>query len=175
MKALNAREKVLSFLVGGTVLLLVNVFVIQFLLDNYRKLQADYAAKTQSLRVMRELVANTGPWKEREEWLSAKQPLLQNPATAAVDLLREVKDIAQQQGVAIEQQALGEPQTEAQYTAVNVTLETKSTWEAMVRFMHALQNPGQFLVVDNANLRIDTQDQTKMRGQWRVSKWYTPQ
>ena len=60
------------------------------------------------------------------------------------------------------------------YTAVSVTLDTKSTWKALIQFLHGLQGPDQFIVLDSAELKVDTTDQTQMRGKFRISKWFAP-
>jgi len=59
-------------------------------------------------------------------------------------------------------------------TAISVELQTKSTWPALITFLEHLQGPEQFIVVESANLRVDTSDPTMMRGNFKIAKWYAP-
>lgn len=172
-RALNRREKMLVLIVGTTVAMLVNLFLVSFFLKTHRRLRADFAQKQSQLQAMQALSADRALWEQREAWLQAKQPRLENEATAGGQLLDQVKELGRKHEVLLEQQAIGTPdRSKPERVSVPVTFEMKSSWKALGLFLYELQGPGQFVVIESANLRIDPQDQTQMRGKFRIAKWY---
>lgn len=174
MTKLNPREKILAGLVGGAVLLIVNVVVIRYFFSTYDDLSRDSARAASDLKAMQGLLANTALWEQRDAWLTAHQPKLENEAFAGPQLLDQVQKIAKTNAVTVEQPQLTAPEKHPLYTAVTVNLETKSTWESLKKFLIGLQGPEQFVVIESANLRVDTSDPTQMRGHFRIAKWFAP-
>jgi hypothetical protein len=174
MSRLTQREKVLSFLVGGAVLLLVNIFVLQYFFNTQAQLRRDSAKRQAQLTVMRTLMRDQALWQQRDTELHAHQPKLENEARAGADLLSHVQEIAKNHTVLVEQPVIGNLERQPDYTAVMVNIETKSTWKSLIEFLHSLQGPDEFLVVQSANLKIDKQDQTQMRGTFKIAKWFAP-
>jgi hypothetical protein len=58
---------------------------------------------------------------------------------------------------------------------VAIDIETKSPWSPLIAFLHELQTPGQFVALENANLKIDATDPTQLRGRFKIARWYAPQ
>jgi hypothetical protein len=174
MNRLSQREKVLSFLVGGAVLLLVNLFVLQYFFNTQAQFRRDAVKKQAQLKMMTGLMRDQALWQQRDNELRSRQPRVENENRAGTDLLLHVQDVAKKHTVLVEQPVIGNPTRNPEYTAVNVNIETKSTWKSLVEFLHALQGPDEFIVLESANLRIDTQDQTQMRGRFKISKWFAP-
>jgi len=171
---MTAREKTLVIFVGGTVALVINLFLINFFLHTRAQLQSDLTRKTVQLQAMKTLLANTSLWEQRDAWLKAKQPKLENEARAGSDLLSQVEETAKKFSVSVEQPQIANPDRHPQYTSVSVSVETMSTWKSIVGFLAAIQGPEKFMVLESANLRIDPKDSTQMHGRFRVSKWFAP-
>ena len=89
-------------------------------------------------------------------------------------LLEEVRNAARARNVVLENPALGTVDAQAGYQSVSVDIETKSSWKDLIDFMAGLQQPEKFIVFERSNLQIDTTDPTKMRGRFRIAKWYAP-
>ena len=170
----HPREKALSYFVGGAVLLVVNLFVINYFLTNRARLSAEARTKTMQLRSMKLLLANAPLWQEREARLIGAQPRLENEATAGVQFLTEIKEAAKREQVTIEQPVILPVEQRPACTAVSVELETKSTWAALIDFLKPLQGPEQFIVVETGTLRVDSGDPTMMRAHLKIAKWYAP-
>jgi hypothetical protein len=171
---LNAREKVMAFIVGGALLFILNLFVLRFFFGTQAQLSRDQQRLEGQLRAMRNLLANTALWEERDAWLRSTQPVLENEARAGSDLLTQVQELSKKHTVIVEQPAIANPDRHPEYTAVSVSVETKSTWKSLIQFLHALQGPDQFVVLESAELKIDPQDQTQMRGRFKIAKWFAP-
>jgi hypothetical protein len=173
-RTLSQREKILSFGFGGAIFVVVNLYLFDFFLDNQRRLQKELANKGQQLRSMQSLLASAPMWEQRDLWLRSKQPVLENEATAGVQLLKRIQDTAREQSVTVEAPVLGGISRQPYYTGVSVDIETKSTWKALIAYLAALQSPDQFIVLETANLKRDGSDETQMRGKFRIARWYAP-
>ena len=172
---MTPREKTLATIVGSAVAIFVNLFLINFFVRTHAQQQVDLVRKSAQLQAMKTLLANTGMWEQRDAWLKAKQPRLENEATAGVQyVLSHVEETAKKFSVSLEQQQIANPDRHPQYISVSVNVETKSTWKAIVGMLAAIQGPEKFMVVEGANLRIDPKDPTQMHGKLRVSKWFAP-
>jgi Type II secretion system (T2SS), protein M subtype b len=171
---LTQREKLLSFVVGGAVLLIVNLLLIQYFIGTLNQQQRDTVRKQGELKAMQNLLRDTAKWEKLDVELRTRQPKVENEARAGSDLLTQVQELAKKSSVLVEQPVIGNPDRKPEYTAVVVNIETKSTWKSLIQFVHSLQGPDQFIVVENAELKIDNTDQTQMRGKFRIAKWYAP-
>lgn len=174
MRRLSARERVLSLAVGGVFFTLLTFGLISYLLRQHTTLQATLASKEGEWRTMQLLVAERGLWEQRDAWISEKQPKLANEGSAGVQLLDQIKGAARVHAVTVENPAIGAPETAEFYRTTPVNFETKSPWPALVKFLHALQQPEKFLVLDSANIQIDPTDPAMIRGKFRAAIWYAP-
>lgn len=174
---MTKREKVLASLVGGAVAVLLNIFLISFFTKNHRALKQDLARKESHLKGMHTLIADRALWEHRAAWIAANQPKLEDSGSAGVKLMEEVRDLAKRHEVLITPGTynIGTPSRKENYTSVPVTVETKSTWKALVNFLADLQAPEKFIVIENAHLNVDSADKTQMQGRFTIAKWYAPQ
>jgi hypothetical protein len=173
-RTLSTREKWLAIIVGGVLFVFANVFLVQRFVQRESRLRADIAAKTKQLQHMQSLTEDLAFSELRDTWLQAKQPKLTNPDTAGVQLLNQIKDLAKQHSVLLENPAIRLPDRQAAHVSISVEVETKSSWKPLIAFLHDLQNPEQFIAVESANLKIDDTDATKMHGRFRIGRWYAP-
>lgn len=171
---LSKRELILAIAVGGVLFLLVNLAVLRLVTQARSRLQSDLEVKRQELKSLRLFANDAELWSERDAWLTARQPLAQNLDGAGVQLLEEIKQLAQQESVLLEKPDLQGVEKNATATVVPVTLETKSTWPALIEFLHNLQTPERFIAVESADLRQDPEDNTQMRGKFRIARWFAP-
>jgi hypothetical protein len=149
------------------------MFLWEWLLGSLEQTQTDLAARRQ-LRVQQEVfVRERDLWQQREEWLRQHQPRLTNPGEASA-LLDQVRQIAQKHNVLVERPALGGVEPSPNHQSVSVTVETKSPWEPLVRFLYEVQQPESFVVFESVNLAIESGDPTQMRGKFRIARWFAP-
>lgn len=174
IKEMSPRERVLAIIVGSAAFLFLNFLVIDYFLQNQSRLKADLARGTATLSTMQLQLASKGMWEARDAWLTAKQPVLGAEDSAKVKLLDQVKEVAKQHSVQLIDNQLGTVGNTAEYTSITVNLQTLSNWASLIAFMHALQGPEQFIVFEKAALKVDEKDDTKMRGEFKIAKWYAP-
>jgi Tfp pilus assembly protein PilO len=174
MPRLSARERALALLVGAAVFLLITLLLLNFLFRQHARLRNELSQKQTTWQATQTLFGEREMWERRDLWLQQNHPRLENPGSAGVQLLDQIKQAAKENGVQLENPAIGTPETGEFYQSVPVTLETKSQWHALIRFLHSLQSPEKFVVLESANLQIDAGDPTQMRGRFRIAKWYAP-
>jgi hypothetical protein len=173
---MTKREKVLSLIVGGVFVVLLNLFLLSFFMRNHGRLQSDLEVKKRSLEGLEVLQADRVLWQERDAWLKGNLPRLEDPESAGVKLLEEVKDVARKHTVLVtpQQRAIDLVVRKPDYAAVRVNVDATSSWGGLVDFLAGMQGPGKFVVFEKLNLKKDSTDLTKMRADLRVAKWYAP-
>ncbi len=179
---MSARERLLSLIVGGSLLLVANLVAISVVLRSSRELRTQIADKSQELRVQQMYAQEQPVWKQRTDWLKTKQPIMVNPDRAGSDLLNEVQAEAKTNRLMLTSfqitprppAIVGDRAPKPEYQTASISVETQSDWAAMVQFLAALQRPEGFLVFDRATLRSDPNDPQRIKGSFGVSKWYAP-
>jgi hypothetical protein len=173
IQRMNKRERILSLLVAGTVFVLVNYLIWSWLLGTLGQVRADLATR-KALRTQQSVfLKEKSLWEERDEWLKKHQPQLNSPAEAS-RLLDQVKEIAAKHNIVLENPQLGTGDSTPNYQAAFASVETKSAWPPLVRFMYDVQQPESFVVFESVNLQIDAADSTMMRGKYKIARWFAP-
>lgn len=175
---LTAREKTLAMIVGGTVLVLINLVLLNFFVKNQRRLRDEQYGKQQQLEAMRSLYSEKDKWAARESWLEARQPKLTSDAAAARELKNEVEELMKKFEVTPENPVVlvskPVPKDQPVYISVPMRIETKGSWPATIKFLQASQSGEKFIVFENASLQTDPTDKTLMRGKFEIARWYAP-
>lgn len=171
---LSARERLLATAVGIVVFALLNIFVISYFMKNQRRLRGELNTRALQLDAMKSLFANREISSQRDAWLKEKQPPLKNEAKAGSEFLEEIKEIAKKANVQPLSPQVGAIQRHPQYVGVSVNIEAKGPAAAIRDFLYEMQAPDRFVVFQSANLQIDQEDKTQIRGKFRVEKWFAP-
>jgi hypothetical protein len=170
---MNRRERILSLIVGGVLFLLVNYFIWSWLLGTLQQTNADLATR-KSMRAQQSVfLKERALWEKRDDWLKKTQPQLKSPAEASI-LLDQVKQVASKHNVLLENPQLGSGDSTPNYQSAFASVETKSPWAPLVRFMYDVQQPESFVVFESVSLQIDPADATMMRGKFKVARWFAP-
>src|SRR5436853_692251 len=103
MQQMTARERNLAFIVGVLVAGLVGVMLVKNFTKNYKTLKSQVAVKSSNLAAMKTLISERDLWVERNQILGTTKPKLENGATAGVNFLKELENLAKDQSVLIEQ------------------------------------------------------------------------
>jgi hypothetical protein len=173
LERMSRRERVLSMIVGGALFLFVNWFVWSWLMGTLEQARTDVAARKSARAQQSVFLKEHSMWEKRDAWLKKHQPVLKGPGEASI-LLDQVKEIAGKHNVLIENPNLGGVDTQPTHQSTSVSIETKSAWQPLVRFLHDVQQPESFIVFENVNLQIDSADPTTMRGKFKIARWFAP-
>jgi hypothetical protein len=170
---MNPRERVLSWIVAGTLFALLNLWILSWVFGGIRAAHRELAARRAKLAEQALYVKERDLWTKREEWMRQHQPVLKDPAEASA-LLDQLKEVAGKHDVLIENPAIGSGETTPYHQTVFASIETKSPWPPLVHFLYDVQRPDAFIVLDNLNLAIDSGDPTMMRGKFKFARWFAP-
>ncbi len=170
---MNQRERLLSWIVAGAVIVLVNLVILTWLFGALGRARIELAARKAALAEQAVYVKERDLWTKRDEWLREHQPTLKNPAEASV-LLDQLKQVAGKYNVLIQNPAIGSGETTPNHQTVFASIETKSPWPPLVHFLYDVQKPDAFVVFESVNLAIDSSDPTMMRGKFKIARWFAP-
>lgn len=173
VQRMNRRERILATIVGGIVFLLLNLFIWSKLFGSLDQARADLVERRNTRKVQEIYIKERGLWEKRAQWLKEKQPVLKGPGEAST-LLDEIKQIAGKHNVLIENPAIGTGDSTPDRQSVFATIEVKSPWPPLVRFLYDVQQPESFVVFESVTLNIDPGDPTMMRGKLKIARWFAP-
>jgi hypothetical protein len=170
---MNPRERVLSWIVAGTIFVLLNLWILNWILGALGAAHEEVAARRAKLAEQTLYIKERDLWTKREEWIRKHQPVLSNPAEASA-LLDQLKQVAGKHNVLVENPAIGAGETTPYHQTVFASIETKSPWPPLVHFLYDVQRPDAFIVFENVNLTVDGSDPTMMRGKFKIARWFAP-
>jgi hypothetical protein len=170
---MNPRERMLSLIVAGTLVVLLNLWILSSVLGAVGNAQRELTTRRSKLAEQALYVKERDMWTKRDEWIRQHQPVLNNPAEASA-LLDHLREVAGKHEILIENPAIGTGETTPYHQAVFASIETKSPWPPLVHFLYDVQNPEAFVVFENVNLAIDGNDPTMMRGKFKIARWFAP-
>jgi hypothetical protein len=170
---MNPRERLLSWIVAGTLFVLFNLWVLSSVLGAVGNAQKELATRRGKLAEQGVYVKERDMWTKRDEWMGQHQPVLKNPAEASA-LLDQLQEVAGKYNIQVENPAIGTGETTPYHQTVFASIETKSPWPPLVHFLYDVQHPEAFVVFENVNLAIDGNDPTMMRGKFKIARWFAP-
>jgi hypothetical protein len=183
---MSSRERTLALLVGGVLVILVNLVLIKFFLQKRTEFQVQIAKTKGAIEGLKQKELQRALWSERDAWLTANLPTLGDQMVANRELSEFVKEVAKKHTVTIETPNPGTPLPQKDYTALGVRVTAKAPWQStpdaataakvppLIEFLRELQAPGNFIVLDPLDLKVDATDKTQLRAEVTVTKWYAP-
>jgi hypothetical protein len=183
---MSPRERTLALFVGGALFILINLVLIKFFLQKRSEFQASIAQMQGKIEGLKQQELQRALWAERDAWLTQSLPTLGDQLVANRELTEAVKELAKKHMVIIETPTPGTPNPQKDYTALGVRVTAKAPWAAtpdanapgkippLLEFLRELQGPGQFIVFDPLDLKVDATDKTQLRAEVTVTKWFAP-
>ena len=171
---MNRRERLLSWIVAGTLFVLFNLWILSSVLGAVGGAQKELSTRRSKLAEQALFVKERDTWTKRDEWVRKHQPTLKNPAEASA-LLDQLREVAGKYNIEVENPAIGTGETTPYHQTVFASIETKSPWPPLVHFLYDVQHPEAFVVFENVNLAIDGNDPTMMRGKFKIARWFAPE
>jgi len=170
---MNARERLLAWIVAGTLLVLLNLWILSSVLGAVGSAQRELATRRSKLAEQALYAKEHDSWTKRDEWLWQHQPVLKNAAESSA-LLDQLREISGKYNIEVENPAIGTGETTPYHQTVFASVETKSPWPPLVHFLYDVQHPESFVVFESVNLAIDGSDPTMMRGKFKIARWFAP-
>jgi hypothetical protein len=173
VQRMNKRERFLATIVGGTVFLLLNLYVWGKISGGLEAARTELAEKKATRKTQEVYIKERDRWVKRAEWLKQHQPVLKGPGEAST-LLDQIKGVASKHNVLIENPAIGTSDATPDRQSVFASIDIKSPWPPLVHFLYDVQQPESFVVFENVTLNIDAADPTMMRGKFKIARWFAP-
>lgn len=171
---MSHRERILASAVALVGVVLLNIFFASFFLKHSTALRVQLASKNEVLQSTQSLIADRDLWMQRDAWIQEKQPALENESTAGVQMLDHVRKVAKENEVLLENPSFPTAETSPFHRSIPVAVETKSSWQNLIRFLHALQQPEEFVVLETAYLQIEPSDPSLLHGRFKMARWVKP-
>lgn len=170
---MNQRERTMTLVIGAILFLLINLFVWRLVLGSISNSRRELADRKTTRAEQVVYMKEKDLWAKREQWLEKTQPAMKG-AEEASNLLDQVKNVAGKYNVLVENPAIGAGETTPQHQTVFASIETSCHWPDLVHFLYDIQQPDAFIVFENVNLVVDTNDATTMRGKFKIARWFAP-
>jgi hypothetical protein len=171
---MNRRERTLSLLVAGVVFLLINVFLWTWLLGAMSRARTDLTQRRLKRKEQEILIKERDLWTQRDQWLQQHQPTFNGASEASTLLEQQLRPVAAKYNILLENPQIGSGETTPSHQTVWASVDTKSDWQSLVHFLYDVQQPEAFIVFESATMNVDTTDPTKMRGKFKIARWFAP-
>lgn len=170
---MNQRERMMTLVISAILFLLINLFAWRLVLGSISNSRRDLAARKSTRAEQVVYMRERELWAKREQWIEKNQPPLKG-AEEPSNLLEQVKQVASKYNVLIENPAIGSGETTPTHQTAFASIETNSHWPDLVHFLYDVQQPDAFVVFESVNLTVDNNDNTMMRGKFKIAKWFAP-
>lgn len=171
MREPTRTERFLMAVLGALVLLLVVLIVVRSVRGTLDRNRAEELRLRGLLEEYNSWIAQAEIWKEREQWLLTHQPLVWNREKSEADFAQMLQETVAAEGMQILGQRLAGSQEVGKFVESSIQMTIKGTTEAIIRWLHRLQQPGEFLSVRQLNLRLDG-DKKNLRAEVGVVRFY---
>lgn len=170
---MSQREKVLTVIVGIAIGVAVNFFLIKFFIDRYNENRKQLASADSGIDFLRKQESERALWKDRDSWLDASMVAVGDPQVAGRKISEVLRDVAKKHTVTLEAPNIGVPGKQPGHTSLPVRIEATAEWKSMFDFLYDLQAPGEFLVFEQLDVRVDPMDKTRLRASMTLAKWFS--
>jgi len=171
---MNKRERLLSMIVGGVILALVNLLLWNWVLGAMGRSRTELTQAKLMRKEQEIFMKERDLWSQREQWLQQHQPAFNGAGEASTLLEQQLKPVAAKYNILLENPQIGSGETTPSHQTVWASVDTKSDWQSLVHFLYDVQQPEAFIVFESANMAVDPQDQTKMKGKFKIARWFAP-
>ena len=171
---MNRRERTLLLGVTAVVLVLINVMIWNWLLGAISGARSELATRQNKRKEQQIFVTERDLWTQRQKWLQQHQPVFNGAGEASTLLEQQLRPVAAKYNILLENPQIGSGETTPSHQTVWASVETKSDWKSLVHFLYDVQQPEAFIVFESVNLAVDSSDQTKMRGKFKIARWFAP-
>ncbi len=171
MREPTKSERTLMLLLGGIFVALLLLFAWQALQKKLQEHRKEEAELRKQLADMQPWIGQEPLWVERRTWLQENPPEQWHRETSEADLVQQLQTSLAAQGLDILNQRLIGAQDLAGFREIAVQITLRGTTEKIVRWLHEVQQPGEFVAIRQFNLRADA-DKANLRAEVFLVRHY---
>lgn len=171
MRAPTKSEKLLLVVFAAMLLFLLGILLWRALQQNLRGRHSADAALVAQIEELRGWTSQKDLWLERGAWLQENPPPAWDRETSEAELVQKLQSTLASNGIDIVGQRLIGTSEISGYREIAVQLTLRGTTEEIVRWLNAIQQPGEFIAIRQLNLRAD-QDKESLRVEVSLVRHY---
>lgn len=153
MRKLSASELRLSAALGAALLIALLAFVGKWYLTRVAALKADIVQLEATRSEYVQLIEEKPFWVQRGEWMAAHPAEVYEGTASDSRFAEEIQRTVTGSGLIIESQDLHEAVRQGSLAKSVIELTARGSLEQLVRWLHAVQQPGRYVAVEALNLK----------------------
>jgi hypothetical protein len=169
MRPLNRNERLLATLLGASAFLVVNLFGMKWIASHATAAKAEIARSRSEVDAAKALLKERPYWTARQEWIAGHPPAAYDERTSQAQFVQTVQDSLGREGLKIEAQQPLPTERDGRLATAGYEVTVVGRLESIVRWLHALQQPGTYQFVRSLTLR-QSDEGTTMQAIVRLGK-----
>jgi hypothetical protein len=160
MRPLNSNERLLATLFGAVVFLLLNLAGMRWIASQTSTSRADITRLKGEVEAARTLLGERPYWTARQDWIAQHSPSPYNEQTSRAQFVQEVVNSVQKHQLKTESQQPLETERDGRLAVAGIEVTVEGRLEAIVRWLHELQQPGSYVLLRSLTLRQASEGNT---------------
>jgi len=169
MRQLNRNERMLATFLGAAAFLAFNLFGMKWVASHTAAARADIAKSKSDVAAARALLQERPYWNVRQDWVAAHAPEAYDEKTSRAKFVQAVQESLNKQNLKTESIQPLETERDGRLAITGIELTVTGRLEAIVRWLYALQQPGNYQFVKSFTLR-QAEDGNTMQAAVRLGK-----
>ncbi|MFZ4115547.1 MAG: hypothetical protein ACOYK6_02345 [Chthoniobacterales bacterium] len=157
MRKLAPSEKTLFFVLCGAVFLALNLFSLKLFLNMHRVLQSKISTLNTQLAEGRSVIMMAEMLQPATTWIHQHPLPNWNNDQASAELLKCERNEAEKAGLKIIEENLLPPHTSSYGSSVSVQAKISGSFDGLVKFLFALQNPTAWRAINKFTIKSDSE------------------
>ncbi len=169
MKTPSSAEWRLIALLATALFLVANVFLLRLYFARVHEATARLTAMHRTSAEYQDTISQHNYWAARQEWMLRVPPEPFEGSKTEAAFAERIQQSLNAHHLTIAAQKLNESRPEGPLVITDLELSLKADLEPLVRWLHHVQQPGNYLSVDALNLRLPD-GESSVLAQVRISR-----
>ena len=169
MRPRTRNERMLSIAVGTCVFLLANLFGVRWVANEMRTWRRNITRLQGEVATARQVVQEAPYWHARQDWMNAHPLPAYDENQSLATLMQDLPAGIKRHNLKIEGQQPVGTEVNGSLAVVEIDFKLEGRLEDIVRWLHSIQQPGQYFIVRNFVLK-QTQGRNTMNLDIRLGR-----
>jgi hypothetical protein len=169
MRQLNRNERLLVALLGAAAFLVANLVAMKWIANQTATSRAEIERLKGEATAARTLLKEKPYWTARQDWVEGHLPAPYDEKTSRAQFVQEVQESLKKFQLTTQQQQPLETEMNGRLAIAGIEITVDGRLEAIVRWLHEIQQPGSYALVRSFTLR-QAEDGNTMQAVVRLGK-----
>ncbi len=169
MRPLNRNERIMATALGAMVFLFINLAGMRWLSGHLGETRSEMSRLEAESGAARTLLTERPHWLARQAWVAEHLPEIYDERTSRSKYVQQIQASVQAQNLTIESQQPLETERDGRLALVGMEVTVQGRLQSIVRWLHALQQPGKYETVRSFTLK-QADDGNTMEATARLGK-----